>query len=271
MMADLYTITLINGTILRYTDADGDLVYGGNTFYGTDAVISNLKISRDRTKVVVGIQVDVMTVVLHVDADDLIGGIPFPQFAFNGGFDGATVQVDRCFMATYGDTSAGIVNIFNGDVSDVKPSRYEITLAVSSKIERLNIMMPRNIYQPGCTHTVYDAGCGIVKASFSASTACASGSNTSMLNCALSQAIGWFDTGTISFTSGGNTGVSRSVKSYTVGVFNLSYPLPFLPLVGDTFVAYAGCDKTQATCTTKFSNVINFRGFPYIPVPEASI
>jgi hypothetical protein len=37
---------------------------------------------------------------------------------------------------------------------------------------------------------------------------------------------------------------------------------------GATFTVRAGCDKTQGTCTTKFSNLARFRGMPYIPVAE---
>jgi uncharacterized phage protein (TIGR02218 family) len=34
---------------------------------------------------------------------------------------------------------------------------------------------------------------------------------------------------------------------------------------GDAFVVTAGCDKAFATCHGRFSNVVNFRGFPHIP------
>ena len=34
---------------------------------------------------------------------------------------------------------------------------------------------------------------------------------------------------------------------------------------GQTFTVTAGCDKTVATCSAKFSNAINFRGFPHMP------
>ena len=34
---------------------------------------------------------------------------------------------------------------------------------------------------------------------------------------------------------------------------------------GDGYSVVAGCDKTLATCKTKFNNVVNFRGYPYIP------
>lgn len=232
---------------------------------------SGPKIVRDRTKSVVGIEVDTMNITLHTGMTDLIQGIPFPQFAVNGGFDGARVQVDRCFMPTYGDTSAGVVNVFTGGVSDVKPSRTGVVLTVSSDLQLLNIPMPRNVYAPACSHNLYDSACGAVKASFGAASACASGSTSSMLNCALAQAAGYFDTGTITFTGGQNAGATRTVKSYTPGVINLSLPLPFVPVVGDTFTAYAGCDKSQATCNSKFGRLASFRGCPFIPVPEASI
>ena len=34
---------------------------------------------------------------------------------------------------------------------------------------------------------------------------------------------------------------------------------------GDTFVVTAGCDKRFGTCRDRFSNAVNFRGFPHIP------
>ena len=234
-------------------------------------VSTSPKVVRDRTKISVGIEVDDMTVTLYGGITDLIQGIPFPQFVANGGFDGARLSVDRCFMATYGDTSAGVVNIFTGSISDVKPSRTEIALTVSSDLQLLNAPMPRNVYAPACSHNLYDAGCGAVKASFGAVSSCATGSTKLLINCALAQASGYFDVGTVTFTSGANAGATRTVKSYTPGVINLSLPLPSIPAVGDTFTCYAGCDKSQSTCTNKFNRLVSFRGFPFVPVPEASI
>ena len=45
---------------------------------------------------------------------------------------------------------------------------------------------------------------------------------------------------------------------------------PVLPIAeGDGFIARAGCDKRIATCSAKFANVANFRGFPNIPGQDA--
>ena len=38
--------------------------------------------------------------------------------------------------------------------------------------------------------------------------------------------------------------------------------------VGDEFTLYAGCDKSPDICRTKFSNIVNFRGEPYVPGPD---
>lgn len=37
-------------------------------------------------------------------------------------------------------------------------------------------------------------------------------------------------------------------------------------LIGDSFQVFAGCNHTMANCIDKFDNIINYGGFPYIPV-----
>jgi hypothetical protein len=48
-------------------------------------------------------------------------------------------------------------------------------------------------------------------------------------------------------------------------------PLQSTPTPGDTFTVYQGCDHTPGTCASKFSNLANFRGFPYVPPPQMAI
>ena len=51
------------------------------------------------------------------------------------------------------------------------------------------------------------------------------------------------------------------------GAAELTFWLPpeDMPKIGDTFTITAGCDKTFATCKTRFGNHLNFRGFPHVP------
>jgi uncharacterized phage protein (TIGR02218 family) len=89
----------------------------------------------------------------------------------------------------------------------------------------------------------------------------------------LTQADTYFDNGQLVFNFGANNGHVVAVKAYlnSGGTVYFVVPLPALPTAGDTFTIYPGCDKTQATCASKFSNLANFGGFPYVPVPETAI
>ena len=47
--------------------------------------------------------------------------------------------------------------------------------------------------------------------------------------------------------------------------------LPAPAATGDTFTAFAGCDLAMATCRDKFSNLIRFKGTPFVPVPTTAL
>jgi uncharacterized phage protein (TIGR02218 family) len=264
LMADLFTFTLIGGGVVRYTTAGSDIVLDGHTYLANDVIIK-----RSRIRTMIGVEVDTLDLTVIAQSTHLLGGVPWLTAARNGALDGAYVRVSRLFMTAWGDVSLGAPLLFEGRVASLEVGRTEARLHVNSLLEVLNIQMPRNLYQPGCLNTLYDASCTLVKASNGTASSVSSTSSTTVINCGLSQAAGFFDLGTITFTSGINNGVQRSVKSYAPGVVYLIAPLLLAPGVGDTFTAYAGCDKKQATCSGKFSNLVNFRGFPYVPAPES--
>jgi len=268
IMADLYTITTIYGNQYFYTTYDYDLVVGGNTFNS-----SGLVIERSSVRIVIGVEVDTLEVTVKADnsPSSLLSGTPFIQVVHNGGLDGARIKLERVFMGTPGDTSAGTVLLFEGRVADVECSRTMARLKVNSDLELLNIQMPRNLYQPGCIHNLYDTGCALTKSSWAVGGSVSSVVNYTGVASGLSQPNGYFDNGVLIFNSGTNAQVRRTVKKYVSGIFTFSTPLKVLPSIGDSFTAYPGCDKTQATCTNKFNNVIHFRGYPYIPIPETAI
>jgi hypothetical protein len=82
--------------------------------------------------------------------------------------------------------------------------------------------------------------------------------------------------GRIEFTSGDNDGYTAEVKfGITSGspavdsiVLYLATPLAIQP--GDTFFIWPSCDKTPATCLNKYKNILNFRGFKYLPGVDAA-
>jgi uncharacterized phage protein (TIGR02218 family) len=278
LMAELYTFTLIGGTVLRYGDYDpalAVLVANGNAFPA-----SGLKFKRTRTRQAVGLEVGSVDLEIFADANDAtshVNGISFQAFVLGGGLDGAIIEIDRCFMASWGDCAAnGTLRWFYGRASDATPGRTSIKLTVKDLTEILNVTVPRDVYQPGCLNTLYDLNtCTLVKSSFAVAGTVASGSSAVLINSGLANAAGDFDLGTITFTSGVNNGLSRSVKSYadnglSAGQIALYLPLLAAAATGDTFNIYPGCDKTMARCSGRFANLANFRGQPFIPVPETA-
>lgn len=269
LMADLLTLTTIGGTVYRYTSADIDIVYGGNTFQCPGS--AGVMFKRGRTRTVIGMEVDTLDLTFHASSAGQLLGTAFLAAVHNGALDGSRVLVEKAIMATWGDTSPGTIWLFSGNASDSSFSRTEAKVPQKSDLELLNVKMPRNIYQPPCVHTVFDPGCGLSKPAYAASGSVLNSSTTRVVNCTLSQAAGYFDQGVVSFTGGANAGVTRNIKSYTPGVLALNYPLPHVPVNGDTLSARPGCDGVKLTCSGKFNNLGNFRGFPSIPVPETAL
>lgn len=280
--ADLYTFTLIGGGVLRYTSYDVDVTVGGNTWSagGTTGPFFDRTDNKAKCHWKIGIAVDQLIFDVIPGAAQ-VNGQPFLAAVRQRVFAGAELELDRAFFAPPGagaplsiPGATGTLVLFVGRVAEVNFSRTAATFNVNSHLELLNQNLPRNLYQAPCINTLFDASCALNRASFAVSGTVAAGSTPFVVDATLAQASGYFDQGSIVFTSGANNGVSRSVKSYSIGtpgMLVLLSPLPNVPAPGDTFTAYPGCDKTQATCTNKFSNLVNFRGFPYVPVPETAV
>ena len=263
-MADLFQLTLSDGTVLRYTSWDTDIIYGGNTFSSSGPVFSRSKI-----RTVLGVEVDTLHLSITPTPSDTISSVPFLPAVLRGALDGCALSLQRVFMDGSNVVQGGYL-AFLGNCADIELNRETLMLTVNSVLEILNIKLPRNLYQPGCLHALYDADCTVSRAAFKVPGTVAVSPSRTELDSLLGQASGYFDMGYVQLTSGSMSGTKRTVKSFSGGVFMLLNPLISIPSAGTTFDAYPGCDKTQATCTTKFSNLVNFRGFPFIPQPETS-
>lgn len=215
-----------------------------------------------------GVEVDELDLTLLCNSDVTVGNVPLAQFARQGGFDGARLSVTRQFSLLPGSTACGSLNLFSGRVSTLTVSGSSVDMTVRSDLELLDEMMPRNIYMAQCQHTLFDTGCNISASSFVVSGNTSIGSTTSNIHSNLSQADGYFELGVIKFTTGANAGVSRTVRIYASGVITPVQPLNAAPAAGDLFQIRPGCDKLLTTCTSKFNNAANYRGYQFIPAPE---
>jgi uncharacterized phage protein (TIGR02218 family) len=272
--ADLYTFTLIGGTALRYCSGDRDITAGGHLFTAQGPRIDR-KDNKAKCHWKIGVEVDTLLFDVMPQAMDMVNGLPFLAACVQGAFDGAELQLERAFMATYGDTSVGTVIMFVGRVAEIDLGRAVATFTINSHLELLNLQLPRNLWQPGCVNSLGDASCGVSLPSFAAGGITAAGSSASVIAASLAQATSYFDQGKVTFTSGANAGLTRSVKSWVAGSpgrIALLAPFPNAPAAGDAFTIYPGCDKTLgANGCAKFANTARFKGYPFIPTSDTAV
>jgi uncharacterized phage protein (TIGR02218 family) len=268
LMADAFLFTLQGGLTLAYTNIDVTFAYAGVTYLANSILVDGLKY-----KAAVGLEADQQQITVAArSTDSILGGAPFLQALRDGSFDGCEIVRYRVFFSDrLGGTAIGAAMLFKGRLGNIDEiGRSSAKLTVNSDLVLLDIDMPRNMYQPTCLHTLYDVGCTLHKSDFQASGTVGAGSTASIIYWPGADTN--FAQGTISFTSGVLTAVTATVGSAVNGsLLNLINPLPSVPAAGDGFTVYFGCDHTLTTCQAKFNNLVNFRGFPYVPPPQMAI
>ena len=245
-MADLITITTLQSGTIYLTSSDVDIVWNGHTYTS-----KGVQFTRSKIKSSVGVNVDELDISFYGNSSTLINGQSFFQAVIAGVFDGAQFELDRAFMQTY-PTVVGTLIQFVGMVGQIDIGRTEAKFKIMSNLYLLNIQMPKNVYQPGCINTLYDANCGLPRTPIAGTVTV--GSTNQIINCsggASTQGAGYFNLGYLTFTSGANNGVSRTINTSATGVINLLNPFPNAPNSGDTFNAYFGCDKQMSTCNSR--------------------
>lgn len=271
VMADLYTLSLSDRTVYRYSGAGRAL--------GIDSKVFTLGPQFDRSdwKTSVGITVDTMMVTVHAGPEIMIGAVPFIEAVARGLMDNARLRVDRAFYDAAG-TARGMVMLFAGRIGEVITYTGKAELEVLSDTELLDVMVPTAVYQPGCWNTLYDLNCGVSATAKRLSVTATVGSDgtrqgfTFNATATAAAIAGYLELGKVLCLTGLNAGISRTIKSHggTVAATTVTAiaPWPFAIAPGDTFYAWPGCDKAQGTCESKFASLPRFAGQPYIPLPD---
>ncbi len=292
----IYTITLFGGGIVRFADADFDIMATASTgpldIAGHTYPASSLRIDAKQSKTQahwkIGLDTDqYVLVVMPRLADpvtgapfpDRIGGVPWLQAANAGALDGADFQVDECYFSAQptwpmppgGAAPVGCKTIFAGVIAEVDTTNAVAVLTVNDYRYLFSFSMPRHYYAAQCRHTLFDAGCTLSAATFAINGRVAAGSTAATVvgvGLPRPQGSGTYTLGRIVFTSGQNQTFQRTIRSWdgssTLALLN---PLPYPPAPGDSFTLYPGCDKLFTTCAA-FGNQINYGGQPFIPPPE---
>jgi uncharacterized phage protein (TIGR02218 family) len=211
---------------------------------------------------------------------------PMMQAIAAGLFDAALVQIWTAYgppgqiMPTIGlETKFAGYIMPNGEMR-----RDKVEFEVADPLFILNQKIPRNVLQAGCMWTLFDVnefaiygtrtGCALSPAGFSENNSVAASSTRQSVNLGTtaSHAAPYYTQGFLTMTSGQNNGMSFQIKQQ-VSTSNilLANVMPLPLAIGDTFTMFAGCDKTAATCNSKFSNLVHLKATPFVPNPEVAI
>ena len=251
----LLKITLKDGTVKAFNDGDKFITVDGVLYKPAPGLSSVKYTSRPGTEIS---NQEVGAALLDVPHDDLIAGK----------YDEAEVEAAR---ASWEQPELGRDVIFRGRLGEVRWDERGFVADVVDNKKALE----RNLgwtYTSSCRHELFgtaEAGrlgyCGVNPASYTFSGSISSITlNKWKFVISVAQADGYFSNGVITFTSGNNAGLSATIKNHASNQIDLFISTAFGLQVGDTFTITAGCDKTAATCSSKFSNLNNFGGFPHI-------
>jgi len=268
-MADLYSITLNGGTVLNWSGAAIPISFGATTWSLGPAL------TRGKLTSKLGVEVATLDITVNAGPADTVNGVALIPFILGLGLDNATLVLYRAFLPAWGQPVTGTLITFSGRITSIKDvSDTAMTLTVSSWLVLTNVNIGPDVFQAPCLNTLYDGACMANRASFTTTGAVSgSGGSVSGFNTGLTAADSYYSQGQLTFTSGANAGLSRAVKTYVnaSGAITLVLPLPAAPANGDAFTISAGCDLTMATCQSRFSNLIHFRGQPFTPPPITGV
>lgn len=265
---DLLTIAPRSTAVLRWTDGDRKVLTTDGRLF-----VRGPDFERSKIRLAAGIQVSDMDLTLFVDDSVTVGGMPALAFADRGLFDGAAVTLEWAYFDTDG-LFKGSFQRFKGVTGPAELEMGRIDFKVRSEIARLNVMVPREVYQPACLNQLFDGGCGLDPDAWAVSgtvTSVGTGRSGLMQFTAsgLTQAAGYFDLGAVEFRTGQLSRTVRTIRAHAPGgVLSFAQPWSVAPAVGDTFSALPGCNRTVARCAGTFGNQLRFRGTPFVPSPE---
>ena len=243
--------------MLGFTDHDRDLSIDGTTYKAATGFTAT------------AIEDQLGLAVSSLDVDGALSSAAITEDDLNAGlYDDASVTIMR---VNWQAVSQRVI-LRAGFLGNVTRGETAFSAELRGLAARLDQTAGR-LFQRTCAWELGDSRCGVdldAPAHHGSETVASVISNFDFTASGIgSFASGVFSRGKITWTTGDNAGLEIEVKAHSQGTPNARLSL-FLPTprpiqAGDTFSITAGCDKRFETCRDRFSNVINFGGFPHMP------
>lgn len=254
-----WKITRRDALVQGFTDHDAPVVFDGTPFEAVSGFVAS------QVQSTLGLAVDNLSVVGALSSDtlnehDLAAGL----------YDDADIEIWR---VNWNATDQRVL-MRKGSLGQVKRGKTGFTAEVRGLAHRLNQPVGR-VFAYSCDADLGDARC---TKDVSASIFTANGTIANVTDARRFTVSGiagyannWFSFGKLSFTSGANAGRAMEIKRHAGTGIELWQAMSDAVAPGDAVTLVTGCDKQFATCKSKFDNVVNFRGFPYMPGNDAAL
>lgn len=157
--------------------------------------------------------------------------------------------------------------IFLGQIKSVAFKGIQADVECVGFEHFLKMPIPKERYQITCNWQVFDSKCKVVKANYKTTTAVTLDATKTILTATAfgTKPDGYFIGGTVEF------GVEkRTIVDHVGNVTTIVYRMTNL-ISGNSVDAYPGCDGRNVTCRDKYNNIVNFLGFPYIPLENPAM
>lgn len=253
-----WTVTRRDGVVLGFTDHDCDLLLEGTVHLAACGLTAR--------SVAAGTG-------LAVDNSEVLGALTDAAISETdleaGRYDGADV---RLRLVNWAEPSVWM-DAFRGTIGEVVRTGSAFRAELRGLTEALN--QPTGlVYTRGCSAVLGDNRCrfDLTQPGYLLEAPVAAvGEGGARLTFSGVQGFDerWFQSGKLEVLSGAAAGLVGMVKTDRQAgpdrVIDLWQSIRAEVKPGDQVRLQAGCDKRLDTCRNKFTNVLNFRGFPFIP------
>lgn len=251
-----WRLTRTDGAVLGFTNHDRDLAIAGTLYEAA----SGLEASRTETRLgfaAGGGEVAGALTSARLTETDILRGL----------YDNAVVET---LLVDWSDPTAFAL-LDTASIGEIRRDDHGFTAELRGPAHAWDQEQGR-LFHATCPAELGDGRCKAVLASptyrVTAAIDATDGSLTITAPAFSNYPTGWFTGGVLRVLSGGNAGASFPIRDHAADRIALWRPAPLALMAGDAAEATAGCDKRFETCSTKFGNTLNFRGFPHIPTPD---
>lgn len=265
-LAEAWRVTRADGQVFGWTSHDQSVTIDGVVYRASEGLaMTAAHTSND-------LRVDTLDVTVFLD-------VSTEAEIYAGVWDAAAVTI---FLYDWQnpplDLSADVRVIRQGTVGELTRTANAFTAQIPGLLQALNIRIGRQ-YTATCpwrhaqwNGTTYESSveCGVDLAPFiddgtiDSIGVDATRSFGDALNPHAADPI-WYPDGLITMLTGTNAGLTREIGTWDANIFLLKRPFPYAVVVGDTYRAVRGDNKTFAICKIVYDNVVHFGGFPDVP------